>query len=186
MAVTRDDNSDNSIIRSSSKSINKKMDLLDRKMDEMYKDIYISRPDNRKNLDSMLDSMDAVIDKLQGSSMRASGMAELLKRVENSSEGNTKQLLSSVQDLFNDQSLLTTLSSNDSIHKYISGQNYNYDLICKYLPKLQDALEIKRDNVLSSDNFSKTFLNPKSINSSKEETQIFQSNVDRRIYRKFI
>lgn len=179
MAVTRDDNSDNSIIRSSSKSINKKMDLLDRKMDEMYKDIYISRPDNRKNLDSMLDSMDAVIDKLQGSSMRASGMVELLKRVENSSEGNTKQLLSSVQDLFNDQSLLTTLSSNDSIHKYISGQNYNYDLICKYLPKLQDALEIKRDNVLSSDNFSKTFLNPKSINSSKEETQIFQSNVDR-------
>ena len=38
--------------------------------------------------------------------------------------------------------------------------DYQYDLICRYLPKLLDALEIKRDTVLCSDNFDKNFVNP--------------------------
>ena len=180
MAVTKDNN--NNIINTSSstrKIVDKEINLLDRKMDEMYKDIYISRPDNKKNLDTMIDNMDEVIDKLQGSSYRASGMSELLRRVNDTENSNTTKMLNSVQDLFSDQSILTSLSVNDNIHKYISGQNYNYDLICKYLPKLQDALEIKRDNVLCSDNFSKNYLNPKSINSSKEETELFNTNIKR-------
>ena len=32
-------------------------------------------------------------------------------------------------------------------------------MICKFMPKLEDALEIMKDNVLSSDNFTKDFIN---------------------------
>ncbi len=160
-------------------SINKKLDLLDQKLDGLYKDIYISRPDNKQNLDRIIDSLDDVIDKLQGSDTTVSGMSELLRRVDKNSESNAKKMISSVQDMFEDQTLIGSLLMNDSIHSYIAGQNYNYDLICKYLPKLQDALEIKRDNVLCSDNFSKSFLNPTSEKSSKEETARFNINVDR-------
>ena len=85
-------------------------------------------------------------------------------------------MFKSVEDLFNDQALLNTLFVNEDIHKYIAGQNYQYDLICKYIPRLLDALEIKRDNVLCADNFSKKFLNPKSVKSNREEMQIFANN----------
>ena len=159
--------------------VSHKLDLLDQKMDALYKDIYVSRPDNKQNLDSMIDNLDTTIDKLQGIDANVSSMSELMRRLDNNGESNTKKLMSSVQDLFNDQNLIGSLFANDTIHNYIAGQNYNYDLICKYLPRLQDALEILRDNVLCSDNFSKSFINPKSNKSSKEENLRFSNNTKR-------
>ena len=162
-----------------SRGLNKKLDLLDRKMDGLYKDIYISRPDNRFNIDNIVDNLDNVIDKLQGADSTVSGMTELLRRVDTSNNENSKKMMQSVQELFSDQNILGSIAMNDDINKYIKGQNYNYDLICKYLPKLQDALEIKRDNVLCSDNFSKDFVNPKSVKSSKSEAVRFRTNAKR-------
>ena len=187
MAILRNSNQHTDIQKTISRknqSINKDLDLLDRKMDGLYKDIYISRPDNKDNLNNVLDKLDSTIDKLQGMDNSVAGMTELLKRVDSQNQTNSKQLMSSVQDLFNNQNVLGTMFRNDDIHKYIAAENANYDMICKYLPKLQAALEIKRDNVLCSDNFAKDFINPISGKSSKEESQKFDSNTDRleRVY----
>lgn len=174
--VTRDPSED-SITKST--AINKRLDLLDKKMDGLYKDIYISRPDNRYNLDSMIDSLDDVLDKLQGSDSTVAGMSELLRRVDNNNGSNTENMVNSVRELFEDQNIVGSLMMNDSVHNFIAAQNHNFDLICKYLPRLQDALEIKRDNVLCSDNFSKSFINPKGHRSSKEESLKFAVNCDK-------
>lgn len=175
MAVTKDNTTEEKIPR----SVSKKLNLLDQKMDGLYKDIYISRPDNRKNYSDIIDSLDASIDKLQGAETTAAGMSELLRRIDKSNETNTQKLMSSVQELFDDQSVLGTVFQNETIHKYIAGENYNYDLICKYLPRLEDALDILKDNVLCSDNFAKQFLNPVSGKSSKEEVEKFSVNTKR-------
>lgn len=161
---------------STNRTINKNLDLLDKKMDGLYKDIYISRPDNKENLDTIINNLDDVLDKLQGADTSAATMTELLRRVDNVGYENSDKLMNSVQSLFEDQNVLGTIMANDTVHRYIAGQNYNYDLICKYLPKLLDALEIKRDNVLCSDNFSKSFLNPTSYRSSKEGAEVFAVN----------
>lgn len=160
-------------------SIDKKIDLLDQKLDGLYKDIFISRPDNKRNLDNIIDNLDTAIDQLQGSTTTAAGMTELLRRVDGANTSNAQNMVNSVRDLFEDQTLIGNLMMNDTVHKYIAGQNYNFDLICKYLPKLEDALEIKRDNVLCSDNFSKNFLNPVSEKSSKDEVLRFNNNVNK-------
>ena len=170
---------DNDSSKRSARGINHKFDLLDQKLNSMYKDTYISRPDNKDNLDRIVDRMDLVIDKLQGADTTVAGMSELIRRVNTNSNKNTQKLVDSVQDLFNNQQIIGSLFANQDIHDYIAGQNYNYDLICKYLPRLQDALEIKRDNVLSSDNLDKKFLNPKATRSSKDEIQKFNNNVDK-------
>ena len=175
--MAQNDSNTNKI--STSRALNHDLDLLNLKMDGLYKDIYITRPDNNENLDNIIDNLDDILDKLQGSDTSAAGMSELLRRVDNVGYKNTERLMSSVQDMFEDQNVLGTIMANDSVHKFISGQNYNYDLICKYLPKLQDALEIKRDNVLCSDNFSKSFINPKSYRSSREASEKFAANCRR-------
>jgi len=157
-------------------NINKKLDLLGQKVDSLYKDIYITRPDNKQNLDSLVDNLDTALDKLQGFDTSSSGMTELLRRLDTNNNSNTNALISSVAELFENDNLLGTMVFNDSMHNYIAAQNYNYDLICKYLPKLEDALEIKRDNVLCSDNFSKSFINPVTRRSSKDEVLKFNNN----------
>ena len=172
-----DDNKSSGILRNT-RGMNKQFDLLDQKINSMYKDTYISRPDDKENIDRIVDKMDLVIDKLQGADTSASGMSELLRRVDKDRYKNTQKYLDEVNDLFNNQQIMGSLLSNQDIHDYINGQNYNYDLICKYLPRLQDALEIKRDNVLCSDNIDKKFLNPKANKSSKDEIKKFNANVN--------
>ena len=102
----------------------------------------------------------------------------LLRRLDNKSPNNSNvnKLISSVSDMFNDTGLINALFLNEETHRYISSQNYQYDLICRYLPKLLDALEIKRDTVLCSDNFDKNFVNPVSNKTSKSESSKFSAN----------
>ena len=164
---------------SGTRKINKKLDLLDQKMNGLYKDIYITRPDNKQNMNSIVDKLDQAIDRLQGSDTSVSGLSELLRRIDKTSTPNTYNYLKSVEELFGNQNLVDSLFANDDIHKYISSQNFQFDLICRYIPKLLDALDIKKDNVLCSDNFSKEFVNPKSVHSSKKETAIFSANTKR-------
>lgn len=161
------------------RKINKKMDLLNQKMDGLYKDIYITRPDDRQNMNTIIDKLDTAIDHLQNTDSDVSGMSELLRRIDMNNTPNTDRYLQSVQDLFSDQGVLNSLFRNDEIHELIAAQNYQFDLICRYLPKLQDALEVKRDAVLSSDNFSKDFLNAQSTVLNKEESATFMSNAKR-------
>ena len=160
----------------SSRRISKKLDLLDQKMDGLYRNIYITRPDNKKNLEDILNQLDDAIDAIQQNDVSVAGMSELLRRLDNSSGTNVDRYLNSVGELFNDQNLINTLFANNDMHKYIAAQNFQFDMICRYLPKLLDALEIKRDNVLSSDNFSKEFINPKSSRTNKLELERFSSN----------
>lgn len=160
--------------------IGKRLDLLDKKMDSLYKDIYITRTDNKNSLNSILTNIDNSLDKLQATNVSISGMSELLRRIQNKTGNPTvDKLFASVEDLFNDQSLLSSLFISDEVRRFIQSQNYQYDMICKYLPKLLEALEVKRDCVLCSDNFNKKYLNPKSVKTSKEEVEIFTANTKR-------
>ena len=161
------------------RKIDHKLDLLDQKVNSLYKDIYITRPDNRADLDRIIDRIDVTIDKLQKNNVDASGMSELVRRIDLENMPNTKKYLNSVASLFEDENVINSLFMNSTIHNFIQTRNAQYDLICRYLPRLVDALEIKRDLVLSADNFSKNFINPKSVKSSKIESDLFIANCDK-------
>lgn len=173
-ANSTDDKKENKIPR----SISSKLDLLDDKLDGLYKSVYISRPDNKNNMNDIITRLDNSIDNLQSNELNVSGMSELLRRLDkdNKKSSVADELMLEVQDLVSDGSVINNLYQNDEIHKYILAENYTYDMLCRFVPKLLDALELKRDNVLSADNFSKRFLNPVSVKSSKEEVQIFTNN----------
>lgn len=163
---------------SSSRKINSKLDQLDKKMDNLYTDIYLSRPDNRHNMEAIIDKIDTSFDRLQDSDISISGMSELLRRIEEKGNSNASfnELSKGISDIFGNEALLGSLFENEEMHRYISAQNYQYDMICRYLPKLEDALGIKKDNVLCSDNFSKNFINPKNSKTNKHDAQVFSSN----------
>ena len=143
--------------------INKKLDLLDQKVNSLYKDIYITRPDNRVDLDRIIDRLDTTIDKLQKDNVETSGMSELIRRVDSNNMPTTKRFLKSVSELFQDDNLVNSLFMNSTIHNFIRTRNAQYDLICRYLPRLIDALEIKRDLVLSADNTKSLLISNASI-----------------------
>ena len=46
-------------------------------------------------------------------------------------------------------------------NRFLKELDTEIDTVCKYMPKLEEALSAKKDSVLSSDHFSKDFLNVK-------------------------
>ena len=177
--MAQNNRNDNSI-SAPSKKVKKQLDILSKKMDGLYKDTYLTRPDNKNNLDDVMDNLDVAINRISSvDNDNIATMSELIRRLDKKESVGVDKLNSSLTEIFNNNNLVGELFANTDMYKYIASENYNYDMICKYLPKLNIALEIMRDNVLSSDNFSNKFLNPKSVFSSKEEVALFTANADR-------
>ena len=75
--VTRLNESNDQENEKVSRAITKKLDLLDTKLDSLYKSIYISRPDNKNNMETIINQLDTSIDKLQSNELSVSGMSEV-------------------------------------------------------------------------------------------------------------
>jgi hypothetical protein len=165
--------------RKTPKRIIDKLDLLDHKLDGIYTDIYTSRPSELKMLDNTIDQLDHVLDQLQDDNDDVLGITKLMQRVDSANHITVNKMMGSVKDLFSDGSVVNQVFANDELRKYIVAQNKQYDTLCRYIPRLMDAIELKRDTVLCSDNFSKNFVNPKSNKSNKEDAEIFARNSKR-------
>lgn len=149
----------------SSTKIDKQIKNISDSIDDLYQSNYSSRIDNKANMknivDGINDEINDIISKING--QEVSDISNLYIRLlskENSNLSNVnKQLTDGIESLFDNGQLITNALNFDSIRKSIQAENYQYDLICKYMTKLEDAIEIKKDNVLSSDNFTKDFIN---------------------------
>lgn len=164
----------------SARKIDKQIDAISNNIDDLYQSSYSTRIDNNKNMNTIVgginSEIDEIISKINGKEVSdiSSLYVRLVNRT-NSGEANTyKKISDSIAELFDGNSQLLGNALNfDMIRKSIQAENYQYDLICKYMPKLEDALEIMKDNVLSSDNFTKDFINIISRRSDEEYINLF-------------
>lgn len=171
-------------VERATKNIQNQLDKLDNSMNNMYKDTYTSRPDNNVQLDNISDDIYKTVNNILSNNADVQGipnMTQLYTRLQRkTTTGSVKgdQIFNGMMDVFGDQQLINTLMTNPEINRYIKSRDLQIDMVIKYMPKLKEALDIKKDNVLSSDNFSKDFINV--INDgtiSKEKTALFASRV---------
>lgn len=174
--MARDDDTKRSLRR-----LDKRIDNTIELTDRLYQSTYSSRTDNKDTLssinDKIDDNLDALISKVNGQEI--SDISNLYIRLKNKEKSGKKdiqnQINDSIESLFdNNKQILDTINL-DNIRRSIKSENYQYDLICRYMTKLEDALDIKKDNVLSSDNFTKDFINVVSDKSSKTFIDIFNN-----------
>lgn len=161
--------------------INNKLDTLDSNMDGLYQSTYSSRSDNKKDMDRIVSSIDDTIDRLMnnGNGPKISDISNLYIRMQKKQGISNSSILNGAMELFSDNSVINALSVNQETNRYIQAEDYQYDMICKYMPSIETALEIKRDNVLSSDNFTKDFLNITSDATSEKRFAVFNDRAIR-------
>ena len=154
----------------SNRSIGKRIDRLANSISSVYKDTYKSRTDNRDNLERIAsgieDNLDVIFDKINGQDV--SDISRLYLRAINKTGSTSKQITKSLEELFDSNGNILDTINMDMIRKSIQSTDYQIDLICKYMPKLKDALEVKKDNVLSSDSFTKEFIETMSNKTSRD------------------
>ena len=163
----------------SQRRINKRLDTLNNYMDNMYNSIYSTRVDNRNDLDRITDNIEKDLDDILTSinGQNVSDISNLMIRLQRKSGVASEKAMKQLEDIISDKQIIDNISM-ENVFKYIQAENYQYDTILKYLPKLYQALEIMKDSVLSSDNFTKDFLNVISNKSNKEDINIFNSKAN--------
>ena len=158
--------------------INNSLDIIDSKMEDIFQTTYSSRRDNKDNLDTITDSIyNTVNDILSGdeSIQNIPNVTRLYTRLNNKNSIGNKDgdMINNIADALSNNNLINTISVSPDTNKYIKLMDSQYDMVCKYMPKLEKALEIKKDNVLSADNFNKEFINVVSSQLASEDKKIF-------------
>lgn len=151
-------------------------------MDNIYKNTYITPPNNRRDLDFIKSDMDKKIDKIINNNIDmvgSSSISKLYNRLNktDSTPGDGK-FMNKVEDIFEDKAITDTLLTNVyNENKYITEYDAEIDLLCRYMPKLLDALDAKKDNVLSADHYSKDFLMVTCPSRTSKDEDEFAENI---------
>lgn len=152
------------------KSTGNLVNYIKNSMESLYKNTYLTTNSNKKDLDNIKSDIDASIDNIINGNVNSTGLpniSQLYSRMK-IKDGNTEdKVMGEVESIFNDKSMTDAIMADFTSNKYIRDFDAEVDLICKYMPTLEDALEAKKDNVLSADHFSKDFINV--INTSNVE-----------------
>ena len=160
--------------RSSNGIIKKLSDTVQNNLDYLYQKTYYSQPTNKQDLDTVKNKLDASIDNIVATNRNNTGngtMSTLYSRIQQTptlggpNDENAKKL----EELINDNQVIESglmgfINNTTTIFDY----DNKIDTILKYMPKLVEALETRKDNVLSADHFSKDFINITSSNINSE------------------
>lgn len=163
--------------KGNSKALSKLMDRLAMQSQDIFKATYHSSDVNRVMFDKVSDELtDSIKNAIRGDSNYSdiSNTTRLYEKIMkdkldggqvlntfNQQPGGT----GTIMDMFNDTAMVANLMDAYANTKWINVLDDEIDMCLKYMPKLKTALNIKKDNVLCADNFSKSFINASIDNS---------------------
>lgn len=175
----------------SQRKINNSLDLLKQQVGDLYTQTYYTRDNSEELKNQVSDRLDDAIrkstlgdDEFQNISNTSKLFRKLLKP-DNSAAANKLDRAfgnggdDDISTMFQSPDIVASIMDSYSKTKWIADLDNEFDLICRYMPKLQAALDIKRDAVLCSDSYNKEFLNvrAKGENPSSDKNIAIQNNI---------
>lgn len=155
------------------KAINSTLNTINSLMDGIYKTTYNSDRKSGEVIDKITDDIESNISNIiaRNNMGDVSNVSKLYSRLKLQDIQSDKDIVKGVESLFEDPSVTMDILSLYTENRWIKELDIEYDTILKYMPRLQEALQAKKENVLSSDNFAKDFLNETSLDASSSTDQ---------------
>lgn len=178
------------------RKINNSLDALKKQVGDLYTSTYYTQDNSEEMKTQVQDRLDDAIRRsTQGDEeyKNISNTSKLFRKAlsNNGKGGNANTLISSfgkgddkdITAIFENPNIMASIMDSYSKTKWITQLDQEFDLICKYMTKLQTALDIKRDAVLCSDSYTKEFLTvrAKGENPSSDKNVTIQNNINEMI-----
>ena len=129
-------------------------------LDKLYSDIHANTPELFRTNDYMRTRMHKAIDNLinyNNSNVGISNISSLYTRLNHLQ--NDSSTIQNIIKTFENDSTMNNVMSLYSQNVYLKEADKEYEVILKYMPKLHDALDTRKEAVLSADHFTKDALN---------------------------
>ena len=143
------------------KRVNKLANFIQSNIDKLYQTTYYSSPTNKKDLDNIKAKIDDSIGAIVSNNMDSIGMPNISKmysRIFEKQKFNDQEANSKLQEMLSDKALVDSTIATFAQNSKLADLDNKIDTIIKYMPKLQEALDVRKDNVLSADHFNKDYI----------------------------
>ena len=162
------------------KVINSTLKTINSLMDGIYKSTYNTDRNSKDSVEKVSKDLEDTIASIMSKNNMSdiNNVSKLYSRMKMTDISNDKEFANSVSALFEDPSISANILSMYTENKWIRDLDHEYDMILKYMPRLQEALNAKKENVLSSDNFAKDFLNESAKISDETSQALFSSRIN--------
>lgn len=164
---------DNKSINKANRNIQNIAKGISSNMDTLYRQTYMTDPQQNKDLTDLGDRINSSIDKIVNKNMSTIGfssVSKLYSRISDTSQGGTNAVVGELEKMFDNGLITDDLYGVFMSNRYLRELDNEIDTVCKYMPKLEEALAVQKDCVLSADHFSKDFLNFTSSGSTVDGT----------------
>ena len=149
-------------------------------MNGVYKDTYATDPSTKDDLDRIGTDIEDHISKVLSRNgnddvaniSKLYAVANLRNTLDDASYN--RQIVS----FFEDRSVTDQLVNSYLENKWVKALDDEYDVVCKYFPKMREALDAIKDSVLTADNFDKEYLSFTSPNISGDEMSKFNEEIE--------
>lgn len=154
--------------------------LVQGNMDDMYRTTYYADPNNKEQLKAIKTDISSSIKDIIDTNSDNIGEPNISRLYERLllNKQNDPNTIAEFERIFGDNEFINNLASSYLDNRWIKAIDQEIDEVMKYMPKLQEALSTIKDNVLSSDSFSKDYLNLESkLASTKQTEEQFARNI---------
>ena len=149
-------------------------------IDSLYKSIFYTDSINKKNLESIKNDITQSIKNIMTVSADTTGEPNISKLFERLLlTQNNKDTINDYDRLFSDNDFISNLTAAYLDNRWVLTIDTEIDEVCRYMPKLQEALDTITDNVLSADSFHKDYLNlSNDLVNTKTSDEQFARNIE--------
>ncbi len=141
-------------------------------MDDLYRSTYMTTPQQSSDLEDLNNRINSSIDNIVNRNVETIGLpsvSKLYSRITSSNNSKDNKVINELEKMFDNGLISDDIYSLFMSNRYLRELDNEIDIICKYMPQLEEVLEVQRDCVLSADHFSKdfiTFTNPGTIDNT--------------------
>lgn len=164
-----------------SKNILSRIFSLRNQMNGIYKDTYSADPTNREELDRITsgieDNLSRIVNR-NGGLDNISNISKLYVAASLKDAVGNKDYINSITDFFENRAVTDAIISSYTQNKWIKELDMEIDTVCKYMPKLDEALNAIKDAVLCADNYEKEYLTFTSPNIAPGESSTFHEEIN--------
>ena len=142
--------------------VRKLADRVQSNIDALYAKTYFTSPSTKGDLDITKNNITKTIDNIIANNIQLVGspsIASLYNRLTMSKNPSNELNRRKLDELFTDKNLMDGLMNSYIENKFLKDYDEEIDTVLKYCPKLLEALEVRKDNVLSADHFTKDYIN---------------------------
>ena len=152
---------ENKAIAKANRNIQNISKAISANMDTLHRATYMSSPQHGKDIQNLNDKINSNIDNITNKNIETFGIptvSKLYSRIIDANKGD-KSIADNLENMFDNGLVTDDLYGLFMSNRYLKDYDTEIDTVCKYMPKLEEALQVQKDCVLSADHFSKDFLN---------------------------